>query len=49
VPAVFILILQPTLLIGIGTLRVVERRQDGPSREPLWAVLGGKLGAMTLI
>jgi ABC-2 type transport system permease protein len=48
VPTVFILILQQTLLIGIGALRVAERREDSGS-EPLWAVLGGKLGAMILI
>jgi len=48
VPTVFILILQQTLLIGIGALRVAERRQESGS-EPLWAVLGGKLGAMILI
>jgi ABC-2 type transport system permease protein len=48
VPAVFILILQQTLLIGIGALRVAERREES-KHEPLWAVLGGKLGAMILI
>src|SRR6266404_83975 len=48
VPAVFILILQQTLLIGIGALRVAERRQESKN-EPLWALLGGKLGAMILI
>jgi ABC-2 type transport system permease protein len=48
VPTVFILILQQTLLIGIGALRVAERREESGS-EPLWAVLGGKLGAMILI
>jgi ABC-2 type transport system permease protein len=48
VPAVFILILQQTLLIGIAALRVAER-QEGTSHEPLWAVLGGKLGATCLI
>jgi len=48
VPSVFILILQQTLLIGIATLRVGERH-EGTSREPLWAVLGGKLGATCLI
>ena len=48
VPAVFILILQQTLLIGIGALRVAERRED-ESSQPLWAVLGGKLGATALI
>jgi ABC-2 type transport system permease protein len=48
VPAVFILILQQTLLIGIGALRVAERHGE-PEPEPLWAILGGKLGATTLI
>lgn len=48
VPAVFILILQQTLLIGIGALRVAERREES-KHEPLWALLGGKLGAMILI
>jgi ABC-2 type transport system permease protein len=48
VPAVFILILQQTLLIGIAALRVAERN-EGTSQEPLWAVLGGKLGATSLI
>src|SRR3954464_11816570 len=48
VPAVFILILQQTLLIGIGALRVAERREESKN-EPLWALLGGKLGAMILI
>jgi len=32
VPAVFILILQQTLLIGIGALRVAERQEGDPSR-----------------
>ncbi len=48
VPAVFILILQQTLLIGIGALRVAERREESKN-QPLWALLGGKLGAMILI
>jgi ABC-2 type transport system permease protein len=48
VPSVFILILQQTLLIGIAVLRVGER-EAGPNREPLWAVLGGKVGATALI
>jgi ABC-2 type transport system permease protein len=48
VPSVFILILQQTLLIGIAVLRVGER-EAGPRREPLWAVLGGKVGATALI
>jgi ABC-2 type transport system permease protein len=49
VPAVFILILQQTMLIGIGALRVAESQDDDSSQEPLWAILGGKLGATTLI
>ena len=49
VPAVFILILQQTLLIGIAALRVAERAGERSAREPLWAVLGGKLGATALI
>ncbi|HZE73746.1 MAG TPA: ABC transporter permease [Gemmatimonadales bacterium] len=49
VPAVFILILQQTLLIGIGALRVAEREKDESGTEPLWAILGGKLGATALI
>jgi len=49
VPAVFILILQQTLLIGIGALRVAERQEGESGREPLWAVLGGKLAATAFI
>jgi ABC-2 type transport system permease protein len=48
VPAVFILILQQTLLIGIAVLRVAERER-GSNPEPTWAILGGKLGAIALI
>ena len=48
VPAVFILILQQTILIGIAALRVAER-EKGSSREPIWAVLGGKTAATALI
>jgi ABC-2 type transport system permease protein len=48
VPAVFILILQQTILIGIAALRVAER-EAGSSREPIWAVLGGKTAATALI
>jgi hypothetical protein len=48
-PAVFILLLQHTLLIGIGTLRVAERQAQGSEREPIWAVLAGKVGALTLV
>jgi ABC-2 type transport system permease protein len=49
VPAVFILILQQTLLIGIAALRVAEREKGESGNEPLWATLGGKLGATALI
>lgn len=49
VPAVFVLILQQTLLIGIGALRVVERHDAIPRDEPLWAMLGGKVLATSLI
>ena len=41
VPAVFILVLQQTLLIGIGTLRVAERHSPASAAEPVWASLGG--------
>jgi ABC-2 type transport system permease protein len=49
VPAVFILILQQTILIGLATMRVAERHQPRPSPEPFWAVLAGKVGAVTLV
>jgi ABC-2 type transport system permease protein len=49
VPAVFILILQQTMLIGIGTLRVAERHTRAGAAEPIWAVLGGNLAVLTLI
>lgn len=48
VPAVFVLILQQTLLIGIASLRVSERREAG-SGEPIWATLAGRVGAISLI
>jgi ABC-2 type transport system permease protein len=41
VPAVFILVLQQTLLIGMGTLRVLERHRTTRDPEPVWATLGG--------
>jgi ABC-2 type transport system permease protein len=41
VPAVFILVLQQTLLIGMGTLRVVERHNPPSVPEPVWAALAG--------
>ena len=49
VPAVFILILQQTMLIGIGTVRVAERHTRADAAEPIWAVLAGKVAALTLI
>lgn len=49
VPAVFILILQQTMLIGIGTLRVAERHTAADAAEPIWAVLGGKVAALGAI
>jgi len=42
VPAVFILILQQTMLIGIGTLRVAERHTGADAAEPIWVVLGAR-------
>jgi len=41
VPAVFILVLQQTMLIGMGTLRVIERHNPPSDPEPVWATLGG--------
>jgi len=41
VPAVFILVLQQTLLIGMGTLRVAQRHSPESDPEPVWATLGG--------
>jgi ABC-2 type transport system permease protein len=41
VPAVLILVLQQTLLIGMGTLGVIERHRPGADAEPVWASLGG--------
>ena len=41
VPAVFVLVLQQTLLIGMGTLRVVERHRVERDPGPVWATLGG--------
>ena len=49
VPAVFILLLQHTLLIGIGTLRVAERHARGLEDEPIWAVLAARALAVSLI
>jgi ABC-2 type transport system permease protein len=41
VPAVMILVLQQTLLIGMGTLRVTTRHSPVSGPEPVWATLGG--------
>ena len=41
VPAVFILVLQQTLLIGMGTLRVAQRHSPATEPGPVWATLGG--------
>jgi len=41
VPAVYILILQQTLLVGMGTLRVAERHNPASDPGPVWATLGG--------
>jgi ABC-2 type transport system permease protein len=41
VPAVFILVLQQTLLIGMGTLRVAQRHSPAADSGPVWATLGG--------
>ena len=41
VPAVFILVLQQTLLIGMGTLRVAERHSPVGYSGPVWARVGG--------
>jgi len=49
VPAVFILVLQQTLLIGVGALRVAEPDTGGEDRAPVWAVLGGKSVALVLL
>ena len=40
-PAVFILVLQQTLLIGMGTLRVAQRHSPASDPGPVWATLGG--------
>jgi ABC-2 type transport system permease protein len=41
VPAVLILVLQQTLLIGMGTLRVAQRHSPVSDAGPVWATLGG--------
>jgi ABC-2 type transport system permease protein len=49
VPAVYILVLQQTLLIGMGTLRVVERHRLASEPEPVWATLGGIVTVILLL
>jgi ABC-2 type transport system permease protein len=49
VPAVFILVLQQTLLIGMGTLRVVERHRPTSDIEPVWATLGGTAAVIVVL
>jgi ABC-2 type transport system permease protein len=41
VPAVYILVLQQTLLIGMGTLRVAQRHNPASDPGPVWATIGG--------
>jgi ABC-2 type transport system permease protein len=41
VPAVFMLVLQQTLLIGMGSLRVARRHSPVSDSGPVWATLGG--------
>ena len=49
VPAVLILVLQQTLLIGMGTLRVAERHSPLSATEPVWATLGGIVTVMLVL
>ena len=49
VPAVFILVLQQTLLIGMGTLRVAERHRRPADPGPVWATLGGIVMVVVLL
>jgi len=49
VPAVFILVLQQTLLIAMGTLRVGERRRLEREPGPVWATLGGILTVLLVL
>jgi len=49
VPAVFILVLQQTLLTGIATLRVVERHRPAPDPEPVWATLVGTAAVILVL
>src|SRR5262245_4731260 len=49
VPAVFILVLQQTLLIGMGTLRVAQRHSPAIEPGPVWATLGGIVTVLLLL
>jgi ABC-2 type transport system permease protein len=49
VPAVLILVLQQTLLIGMGTLRVAQRYSPVSDPGPVWATLGGVVVALLLL
>jgi len=49
VPAVFILVLQQTLLIGMGALRVAERHRPASDAEPVWATIGGILTILVVL
>lgn len=48
-PAVFILVLQQTLLIGMATLRVVERHKGSSDPAPVWAALGGTVTVILVL
>ena len=49
VPAVLILVLQQTLLIGMGTLRVVQRHGPVSDAEPVWATVGGIVAVLLVL
>ena len=49
VPAVLILVLQQTLLIGMGTLRVAQRHSPASDTGPVWATLGGVVLVLLLL
>ena len=49
VPAVFILVLQQTLLIGMGTLRVAERHNPQSDPGPVWATIGGIVTVLLVV
>jgi len=49
VPAVFILVLQQTLLIGMGTLRVAERHSPASDVGPVWAAIGGTVSVLVVL